>query len=52
MNINLTQENVFEENEISFDKKINIVFGKNGTGKSTLTKLIKEQASGYDIRVF
>ena len=52
MNINLAQENVFEENVINFDKKINIVFGKNGTGKSTIAKLIKEQVSDYDIRIF
>lgn len=45
MNINLAQENVFEENVI----KINIVFGKNGTGKSTIAKLIKEQVNKYQI---
>ncbi|HBB28649.1 MAG TPA: hypothetical protein DC000_05290, partial [Clostridiales bacterium] len=52
MKINLAHEDVFKDNEISFDKNINFVFGKNGTGKSTITKLIKEQASGYDIRIF
>lgn len=29
--------------EINFDKKINLVFGKNGTGKSTITKEILRQ---------
>lgn len=52
MEINLTSENVFVENSITFDKKINFVFGKNGTGKSTIAKLIKDQIHDYDTRVF
>lgn len=52
MKIDLGNEIFFEENEIIFDKRINFVFGKNGTGKSTITELIKEQALDYDIRIF
>jgi wobble nucleotide-excising tRNase len=50
--INLSREDVFVENEIKFDKKINFIFGKNGTGKSTIAKLIKEQIHDYDTRIF
>lgn len=52
MEINLSNENVFKENSITFDKKINFVFGKNGTGKSTIAKLIKNQINDYDTRIF
>ncbi|WP_202577482.1 AAA family ATPase [Enterococcus faecalis] len=53
MKLNFNNTNVFSSNEIVFDKNINFVFGKNGTGKSTLTKLIKEQfENNLDIRIF
>lgn len=53
MKIDLSKEELFYENEINFDKNLNFVFGKNGTGKSTLTKLLKEQEEVYyDVRVF
>ena len=53
MKIDLSNEELFYENEINFDKNLNFVFGKNGTGKSTLTKLLKEYGEqDYDVRVF
>lgn len=53
MKIDLSKEELFYENEINFDKNLNFVFGKNGTGKSTLTKLLKEYGEqDYDVRVF
>jgi wobble nucleotide-excising tRNase len=45
----------FAENsrEFSISKKVNFVFGKNGTGKSTIAKTIKEQFSDdYTVCVF
>jgi cation transport ATPase len=53
MKIDLSNEELFYENEINFEKNLNFVFGKNGTGKSTLTKLLKEYGEqDYDVRVF
>ena len=53
MKIDLSNEELFYEDEINFDKNLNFVFGKNGTGKSTLTKLLKEYGKKeYDVRVF
>lgn len=53
MKIDLSNEELFYEDEINFDKNLNFVFGKNGTGKSTLTKLLKKYGEkDYDVRVF
>ena len=53
MKVDLSNEELFYEDEINFDKNLNFVFGKNGTGKYTLTKLLKEQGKvNYDVRVF
>lgn len=53
MKINLKNIGLFSQDEINFDKKVNFIFGKNGCGKSTITKLIEEQFnSEYDIRIF
>ncbi|GAB6676226.1 AAA family ATPase [Streptococcus uberis] len=43
----------FENTKLVNLKQKNFIFGKNGTGKSTITKLIEEQYSkSYDIRIF
>lgn len=53
MFIDLSVSNLFEENKLKLNKKNVFIFGKNGTGKSTLAKIIKEQHSKkYDVRVF
>ncbi|MBL1228689.1 AAA family ATPase [Enterococcus sp. BWB1-3] len=53
MKLNFNKTNVFSSNEIVFDKKVNFVFGKNGTGKSTITYLVKEQfENNLDIHTF
>lgn len=53
MKVNLSESDLYLENEIDFSKKINFVFGKNGTGKSTLVRLCVEQYEHeFDIRVF
>lgn len=53
MKLKLSDTDLFFDNEIFFDKGVNFVFGKNGTGKSTITRLIKEQyGDSLDIRIF
>ena len=52
MEIDLQNEELFEDNEIEFGKQINFVFGKNGVGKSTITRLIVDQCKSYDVRIF
>ena len=42
MKIDLSSVNIFEDNELELDKKITFIFGKNGTGKSTITEEIKK----------
>lgn len=52
--IDLTNySHVFKDNELSELKEKIFIYGKNGTGKSTICHAIKEQMGGeYDIRTF
>ncbi len=52
MKIDLSAAELFANDEIEFDKKVTIIFGKNGTGKSTITEAIKSQATDYDVYAF
>lgn len=39
--------------KLSLDKSVNFIFGKNGTGKTTITDELKEQFSGsYNVCIF
>ncbi|WP_040977793.1 AAA family ATPase [Oceanobacillus jeddahense] len=53
-NINLSDFNyVFNSSELLDIKKKNFIYGKNGTGKSSLTKaILKQYQTTYDIHVF
>ena len=44
--------NRFEDEEIDFSKSINIIYGKNGTGKSSICKLMKEQWKDKEVCIF
>lgn len=52
--IDLTDKILFDRNDkMSFDKKVTFIYGKNGTGKTTLSHLIKEQCEKeYDVELF
>ena len=53
MKLDFSTTVIFSNSDIEFDKPINFVFGKNGTGKSTITSLMNEQyGDSLDIRVF
>lgn len=46
-------QNIFNVESLENLKQKNIIFGKNGSGKSSITKAIKEKYSEtYDIRIF
>lgn len=52
MKIDLSNVTLFDRDFIDFNKPVNFIFGKNGTGKSTLSRLIKEQNPDKDVRIF
>ena len=52
LEIDLSKEKLFNSNSIIIDKRLNYFFGKNGTGKSTFARLVKEQLDDYDVCVF
>ena len=52
MHLDLTQEGLFKDDELVLDKSINFIFGKNGTGKTTISDLIKEQNRESDVCIF
>lgn len=52
MKIDLSEVEIFDSNEIEFDKKITFVFGKNGTGKSTITEVLKKLSPEYEVSAF
>ena len=50
--LDLSNEERFETNTFTIDKNITFIFGKNGTGKTTLTNLLKDNATDYEVSVF
>ena len=44
--------NRFGDEEIDFSKSINIIYGKNGTGKSSICRLMKEQWKDKEVCIF
>lgn len=52
MIIDLSTVEVFDSNELVFDKRITFIFGKNGTGKSTLTEEFKKLSAEYEVSTF
>lgn len=42
MKIDLSTIDVFEDQELELNKNVTFIFGKNGTGKSTLANQIKK----------
>ena len=52
MKIDLSNVTLFDRDSIDINKPVNFIFGKNGTGKSTLSRLIKEQNPDKDVRIF
>lgn len=52
MKIYLKDLKLFKDEFIDLDKPINFIFGKNGTGKSRISRLIKDQIKDKDVRIY
>lgn len=52
LELNLRDTQIFSNDELNINKRLSFIFGKNGTGKSTLTSIIDEQAVDYDVHIF
>ena len=52
MKVDLSEFKFFEDNELDIDKKVTFIYGKNGTGKSSIVKSIKRLNNEYKVEVF
>lgn len=52
MKIDLSNVTLFDSDILEINKPVNFIFGKNGTGKSTISRLIREQNPDKDVRIF
>lgn len=52
MVIDLSEAEIFDSNELDLDKKITFIYGKNGTGKSTMTDKLKRMSDEYEVSAF
>ncbi|MFC4662425.1 AAA family ATPase [Oceanobacillus aidingensis] len=53
MHLDLASSILFKDDNLALDKDINFIFGKNGTGKSTISNLIKDtKVTDFDVRIF
>ena len=51
MEVDLSTNKLFRTEKILLDKKLNFVYGKNGSGKSSLTKLLLDEYNSDNIKV-
>lgn len=52
ISIDLSDESLFVDNTINFNDTVTFVYGRNGTGESTLSKIIKDQLLDRKVSVF
>lgn len=52
MELDLSTSKLFNADTITFNKRLNFIYGKNGTGKSTITKLMLKECGTDDMSVF
>ena len=51
MEVDLSSNKLFRTKKILLDKKLNFIYGKNGSGKSSLTKLLLDEYNSDNIKV-
>lgn len=52
VNLSNLEYPLYDDHYLKFSTQKCIIFGKNGTGKTTLCKLVSEQIKNMDVRVF
>lgn len=52
MELDLSGIDLFDADKITFDKSKTYIYGPNGTGKTTISNLIKKMSNDYDVYVF
>ncbi len=52
VNLSNLEYPLYDDNYLKLSSQKCIIFGKNGTGKTTLCKLVSEQIKNMDVRVF
>lgn len=52
MKIDLSDGQIFECSELELTQKVSFIFGKNGTGKSTISNKIMEQFDNQEVCIF
>ncbi|GHN30298.1 AAA family ATPase [Lactobacillus delbrueckii] len=52
VNLSNLESPLYDDHYLKFSSQKCIIFGKNGTGKTTLCKLVSEQIKNMDVRVF
>ena len=52
LDVNLSNYQLYDADRISFPHKVNFIYGRNGTGKSTLVDIISHQVPEGECRVF
>ena len=52
LDVNLSNCQLYDADRISFPHKVNFIYGRNGTGKSTLVDIISHQVPEGECRVF
>ena len=52
MEIDLSAVSLFDSDTLDLDKNVTFILGKNGTGKTTMTNVLSNQTSNFEVSVF
>lgn len=43
---------MYQDKVLNLSSRVNLIYGKNGTGKSTLCNILKNNLTDYNVEVF